>query len=58
MGRSVLAYQFVAGLCPKLKAKIAGTEGNLEQLLTRARFEEVKAHELAPQKKLTPGKSK
>ena len=36
MGRSVLTYQFVAGLCPELKTKIAGTDGNLEQLLMRA----------------------
>ena len=50
MGRSVLAYQFVAGLCQKLKAKIAGSEGNFEQLLTRARFEEAKFRELAPRK--------
>ena len=50
MGRSVLAYQFVAGLCQKLKTKVAGCEGNFEQLLTRARFEEAKFRELAPRK--------
>ena len=38
MGRSVLAYQFVACLCQKIKTKIAGNEGNFEQLLTQARF--------------------
>ena len=50
MGRSVLAYQFVSGLCQKLKAKVAGSEENFEQLLTRARFEEAKFRELAPRK--------
>ena len=47
MGQSVLANQFVAGLKPGLKAKVVGNEGNLEQLLTRARFEEAKQKELA-----------
>jgi len=42
MGQSVLANQFVAGLCPELKAKVVGTEGNIEQLLTKARFEKGK----------------
>ena len=47
MGKSVLAYQFVAGLLPELKAKVAGTDGDFEHQLTKARFEEAKARELA-----------
>ena len=33
-----------------MKAKVAGSEGNFEQLLTWARFEEAKFRELAPRK--------
>ena len=47
MGQSVLANQFVAGLCPELKAKVVGAEGNMEQLLIKARFEEAKRKDLA-----------
>ena len=47
MGQTVLANQFIAGLRPELKAKVVGTEGNLEQLLLKARFEEAKRKELA-----------
>ena len=46
VGRSVLAYQFVSGLRTKIKAKVAGTEGGFEQLLVKARFEEVKLRDL------------
>ena len=42
MGRSVLAYQFVAGLLPNIKLKLAGTEGSMDGLLVKARFQEVK----------------
>jgi len=35
-GRSVLAYQFVAGLKRNLQTKVAGIEGDLEQLLGKA----------------------
>lgn len=37
MGQTVLANQFVAGLCSDLKTKVVGTEGNFEQLLVKAR---------------------
>ena len=47
MGQSVLANQFVAGARPELKAKVVGSEGNMEQLLMKARFEEAKEKELA-----------
>ena len=33
LGRSVLAYQFVAGLTQALRTKVAGVEGNFDQLL-------------------------
>ena len=42
MERSVLAYQFVAGLCQKLKANMAGCEGNYDQLLILDPFEDAK----------------
>ena len=40
MGESVLAYQFVSGLLPDLKVKVAGTDGGFEHQLLKARFEE------------------
>ena len=42
----MLAYQFVSGLLPELKAEVAGTEGDFERELVKARFEEAKAREL------------
>ena len=47
MAQSVLANQFEAGLRPELKSKVVGSDGNLEQLMMKARFEEVKRKELA-----------
>lgn len=47
MGQSVLANQFVSGLRANIKAKVAGMEGALEQLLAKARFEEAKVRDLA-----------
>ena len=35
MGQTVLANQFAAGLLPELKAKVAGSEGDLEKLLQK-----------------------
>ena len=46
MGKSVLTSQFVSGLQPELKSKLAGKEGGFEQLLTLARFEEAKIRDL------------
>jgi len=43
MGRSVLASQFVSGLLQEIKEKVAGSEGDFNALLTRARFEEALA---------------
>ena len=45
-GRLVLAYQFVAGLKRNLQSKVAGVEGDLEQLLLKTRFEEAKIRDL------------
>ena len=43
MGQSVLSNQFVSGLKPELKTKVARMEGNFEQLLlVKVRFEEAK----------------
>ena len=53
-GRSVLAYQFVAGLKLNLQSKVAGVEGDFEQLLLRARFEEVKIRDLTSQSDRCP----
>ena len=48
MGRSVLAYQFVAGLLPKIKLKLAGTDGSMDELLVKVRFQEAKLRDLVP----------
>ena len=48
MGEMVLASQFAAGLLPKLKVKVAGSDGSLEKLLTTVRFEEARVQELKP----------
>ena len=48
MGRTVLAYQFVAGLLPDIWIKVAGTEGIFDQLLMKARFKEAKLRDLGP----------
>ena len=53
LGRSVLAYQFVAGLQPDIRRKLAGQEGSFDQLLTRARFEEAKLKELGSPEQTT-----
>ena len=47
MGRSVLSYQFVAGLRRDIKIKLAGMEGTFDELLVRARLEEAKLRDFA-----------
>ena len=55
MGRSVLAYQFVAGLLPHLKSKLVGSDGKFEELLTKARFEEARYRDVVvPGSRQTP----
>ena len=50
LGQTVLTYQFVAGLKPEIRLKVAGNEGTFEQLLMKARLEEAKLRDLrAPQ---------
>ena len=53
MGRSVLAYQFVAGLRDKLKSKLVGRSGSFEELLCKARFEEARLREMEASDKPT-----
>ena len=48
MGQTVLAYQFVAGLKPEIRLKVAGHEESFEQLLMKAQIEEAKLHDLQP----------
>lgn len=48
MGKTMQAYQFVAGLLPNIRAKVAGTEGSFEQLWVKARYEEAKFRDLVP----------
>lgn len=47
MGKAVLASQFITGLRGDIKAKLAGCDGDLEQLLVKARFEEAKIRDSA-----------
>jgi len=47
IAQTVLANQFIIGLRPELKSKVVGTEGNLDQLLAKAKFEEAKRRDLA-----------
>ena len=51
MGRTVLTSQFVARLLPELKSNVAGSEGDFERLLVKARFEEDKLRDLSPSPK-------
>ena len=46
MGCSVLAYQFIAGLRPTLKSKLAGIESTFDPLSAKARFEEALLQDL------------
>ena len=46
LGQTALVNQFVVGLLPGIKSKIVGCEGNFDQLLTKARFEEAKLRDL------------
>ena len=47
MGKAVLASQFVSGLRPEIKLKVAGTDGDIQQLLVKARFEEARLRDLS-----------
>ena len=58
MGQTVLSSQFVAGLLPDIKSKVAGVEGDLEKLPTKARFEEAKLRALKETQKAPTAKPK
>ena len=45
MGQTLLVNQFVTGLRADLKRKLIGTEGSLDELVLKARFEEAKTRE-------------
>ena len=49
MGHSVLTYQFITGLRPDIKIKLAGVEGTFEQLLAKAQLEVAKLRDLSEQ---------
>lgn len=57
LGKSVLSNQFVAGLEPTLKSKVAGSDGDFEQLWVKARFEEAKIRDLQPASAKQPSDS-
>ena len=42
--------QFVTGLLAKLKSKVVGREGKMDELVVKARFEEAKSKELGTPK--------
>ena len=44
---SVLVHQFISGLAPALRPKVARSEGDFEHLLIKARFEKAKLQDLA-----------
>ena len=46
MGRAVLSNQFISGLRPELKTKVAGTDGDFDVLLTKTRFDEAKRRDI------------
>ena len=50
MGHAVLTNQFISGLRPELKSKLAGHQGSFDQLLARARFKEAKQQEFAAER--------
>ena len=52
-GQTLRANQFITGLGSDLKRKLIGTEGSLEELVLKARFEEAKIRELVGDKPRT-----
>ena len=47
VGQIVLVNQFVSGLRSELQAKVVGVEGSMDEIVTKARFEEAKLKELS-----------
>ena len=56
MGKSILASQFIAGLVPSLKSKVAGGDGGFDEALVKARFEEAKVRDLNPKSSIRNSK--
>ena len=54
MGQTVLVNQFVSGLRPELQAKIVGLDGSMDELITKAHFEEAKTKEFAAARTSVP----
>ena len=50
MDKSVLRYQFIAGLRTELKAKVVGCSGDFNELLSKARFDEIRLREVRPER--------
>ena len=50
MGKSVLWYQFIAGLRAELKAKVVGCKGDFDELLSKARFEKARLPVVRPER--------
>ena len=48
MGRAVLSSQFVAVLRADINAKVAGVDGDFDELLMKARFEEARFRDFNP----------
>ena len=46
VGQIVLVNQFISGLRPELQRKLVGLEGSMDEMLLKARFEEVKIRDL------------
>ena len=46
MSKAVLSSQFVSGLLPEIKSKVAGSEGDFDALVAKTRLEEAKLHDL------------
>ena len=60
VGQIVLLNQFVSGLRPEIQTKVVGVEGSVDEIVTKARFEEAKLKEVSGryQQKPYPNKSR
>ena len=60
VGQIVLLNQFVSGLRPKIQTKVVGVEGSIDEIVTKARFEEAKLKEVSGryQQKPYPNKNR
>ena len=50
MGKSVLWCQFIAGLRTELKAKVVGCTGDIDELISKPRFEEARLCAVRPER--------